>query len=182
MFKQLLKTLALELDRRSIPYMVIGGQAVLLYGEPRLTRDIDITLGITTEKLDQLLEMVEAIQLTPLVDPHDFTLQTMVLPCLDPQNHIPVDFIFSFSPYERQAMERVRMVDMEGVNVKFASVEDLVIHKIFAGRARDMEDVKAVLIKNPEMDLPYTRRWLDELSTATGESFTDRFDEVLKEV
>jgi hypothetical protein len=25
--------------------MIIGGQAVLLYGEPRLTKDIDITLG-----------------------------------------------------------------------------------------------------------------------------------------
>ncbi len=182
MFKQLLKTMALELDRRRIPYMVIGGQAVLLYGEPRLTRGIDITLGITTEKLDQLLEMIEAIQLKPLVDPHDFTLRTMVLPCEDRQSHILVDFIFSFSPYERQAMDRVHLVDMEGVNVKFASAEDLVIHKVFAGRARDMEDVKAVLIKNPEMDLPYIQHWLDELSTATGESFTDRFEDVLKEV
>ena len=125
--------------------------------------------------------MIEAIQLKPLVDPHDFTLQAMVLPCENPSYHIPVDFIFSFSPYERQAMERVRLVDMEGVNVKFASVEDLVIHKVFAGRARDMEDVKAVLIKNPEMALPYIRHWLNELSTATGESFTDRFEDVLKE-
>ncbi len=31
--------------------MIIGGQAVLLYGEPRLTRDIDIALESTiTEK------------------------------------------------------------------------------------------------------------------------------------
>ena len=45
-----------------------------------------------------------------------------------------------------------------------------------------MEDIKAVLIKNLEMNLPYIRRWLAELSTATGESFTDRFDEVLEEV
>jgi len=29
--------------------MVIGGQAVLLYGEPRLTKDIDITLGDSGE-------------------------------------------------------------------------------------------------------------------------------------
>lgn len=32
--------------------MIIGGQAVLLYGEPRLTRYIDITLGIDTEYID----------------------------------------------------------------------------------------------------------------------------------
>jgi hypothetical protein len=33
--------------------MIIGGQAVLLYGEPRLTRDIDITLGVSAEHLDR---------------------------------------------------------------------------------------------------------------------------------
>ena len=46
MFQQLLETIALSLEKRGIPYMVIGGQAVLLYGEPRLTRDIDVTSRI----------------------------------------------------------------------------------------------------------------------------------------
>jgi hypothetical protein len=36
--------------------MVIGGQAVLLYAEPRLTRDIDITLGLSVNRLPTLLE------------------------------------------------------------------------------------------------------------------------------
>ena len=40
MFKQPLEALAQNLDGRGIPYMVVGGQAVLLYCEPRLTRDI----------------------------------------------------------------------------------------------------------------------------------------------
>ena len=43
MFQKLLKRIARELDRIKIPYMVIGGQAVLIYGEPRLTKDIDIS-------------------------------------------------------------------------------------------------------------------------------------------
>jgi hypothetical protein len=46
MFQKLLKKIANELNTCNIPYMVIGGQAVLIYGEPRLTKDIDITLGI----------------------------------------------------------------------------------------------------------------------------------------
>jgi len=181
MFTKLLKTLALELDRKCIPYMVIGGQAVLLYGEPRMTRDINITLGIGTEKIHQMLNVLGAIGLKPLVDPNDFTLRTMVLPCQDPESDIRVDFIFSFSPYELQAMERVRQVDMEGVNVRFASVEDLVIHKVFAGRPRDMEDIRSVLIKNHEMDTHYIRHWLDELAKATGEPFLERFDNARKE-
>jgi len=34
--------------------MVIGGQAVFLYGEPRMTKDIDITLGMGIDGLRRL--------------------------------------------------------------------------------------------------------------------------------
>ena len=40
MFQEILESNAIELDRRWISYMVIGGQAVLFYGVPRLTQDI----------------------------------------------------------------------------------------------------------------------------------------------
>ncbi len=43
MFERLLTKIATALNKAEIPCMVIGGQAVLLYGEPRLTKGIDIT-------------------------------------------------------------------------------------------------------------------------------------------
>jgi hypothetical protein len=46
MFEHLLEKVALALDEAAVPDMVIGGQAVLLHGEPRLTKDIDITLRV----------------------------------------------------------------------------------------------------------------------------------------
>ncbi|MCX7699062.1 MAG: hypothetical protein N2114_06325 [Candidatus Goldbacteria bacterium] len=39
--------------------MIIEGQAVLLYGNPRLTRYIDITLGVGIEKLDEILFLIK---------------------------------------------------------------------------------------------------------------------------
>ncbi len=54
--KELIKNLAVELSRKGIDYMIIGGQAVLIYGEPRLTRDIDITLGVGIEKARDIEE------------------------------------------------------------------------------------------------------------------------------
>ena len=48
MFEKLIRRVAQRLDDDKIPYMVIGGQAVLVYGRPRPTRDIDTTLGIDT--------------------------------------------------------------------------------------------------------------------------------------
>ena len=50
MIEKLIKKIAQRLDEEKVPYMIIGGQAVLLYGTPRLTRDIDITLGVDTDK------------------------------------------------------------------------------------------------------------------------------------
>ena len=43
--------------------MVIGGQAVLLYGEPLLTKGIDITLGVDLENLSKVIDMVKSIDL-----------------------------------------------------------------------------------------------------------------------
>jgi predicted nucleotidyltransferase len=180
MFEQLLKKISMALDEAGIPYMIIGGQALLLYGEPRLTKDIDVTLGATLEKLDAVIVLAKRNELKPLVDPETFTRKTMVLPCQDRQTGIRVDFIFSFSPYETQALKRVRKVKFGNVQIKFASPEDLIIHKIIAGRPRDIEDVKNVLIKNPGINLAYVRQWLQEFTTALEEPFVERFDAVAK--
>ena len=51
MFQTLLRKIAEALRPVDISYMIIGGQAVLLYGEPRLTKDIDVTLSVGVESL-----------------------------------------------------------------------------------------------------------------------------------
>ena len=56
MFDELLARIARALDAWGIPYMAIGGQAVLVYGEPRLTRDIDLTFGVDVDALVTVLE------------------------------------------------------------------------------------------------------------------------------
>jgi hypothetical protein len=163
MFQALLARLSEAFEKSKIPYMVIGGQAVLVYGEPRFTKDIDITLGAGVERLDEVLKLVDSTGwkvLTP--SPSDFVLKTMVLPCQDEASGVRLDLIFSFSPYERQAMDRVRRFSFLGKEVCFASPEDLIIHKMVAGRPRDWEDVRVVQLKNPGMDRVYIEKWLRE--------------------
>jgi len=182
-FQKLLKRVGKELDRVGIPYMVIGGQAVLLYGEPRLTKDIDITLGIGVDGLEKVKEVAKKINLKILVDnPEEFVSRTMVLPLMDEKSNIRVDFIFSYSSYERQAIERAVDVKIGGVNVKFASLEDVVIHKIIAGRARDIEDVKVILLKNPNYDARYIKKWLREFDRSLKGNFLNTFKKIEKEV
>lgn len=99
MLSELLERVARGLQSRSIPYMVIGGQAVLVYGEPRMTRDIDVMLGVGPEHLGQIEEFVSSLDLKILRPSHaEFVRDRMVLPCGDPESGFRVDFIFSFTP------------------------------------------------------------------------------------
>ncbi len=178
MYTTLLERIARTLKTASIPYMIIGGQAVLLYGEPRLTKDVDVTLGVDLDQLPEMLRLIKQMQFDLLADPETFTRQTMVLPCQDPDSGVRVDFVFSFSVYEREALNRVKDVEIGNTQVCFISVEDLIIHKMVAGRPRDLEDVKSVLNRNPDLDVPYLRHWLEAFSADLGYALLDQFEQL----
>lgn len=184
MFEEILSRIGASLSRHSLPYMIIGGQAVLLYGEPRLTRDIDITLGVNTDRIDELLTVVQELSLKPLPkDIESFVRQTMVLPALDETIGIRVDFIFSFTPYETEAIKRAKKLTIMEQEVYFASPEDVIIHKIFAGRPRDIEDVRTIVLKNPDIDIQYIQDWLKEFDASSDEKkdFLKTFEEIISE-
>ena len=182
MFEEILSRIAASLKKHTIPYMIIGGQAVLLYGEPRLTRDIDITLGLNTEYVNELLKVIRELSLKPIPENIKlFVQQTMVLPALEETTGIRVDFIFSFTTYEIEAIKRARKITIMGQEVCFASPEDVIIHKIFAGRPRDIEDVRSIILKNSDMDIQYIRSWLKEFDKSSDKKdFLKTFEEVLK--
>ncbi|HEU4385922.1 MAG TPA: nucleotidyl transferase AbiEii/AbiGii toxin family protein [Anaeromyxobacteraceae bacterium] len=175
MFAELLERVAKALDAAGIAYMVVGGQAVLLHGEARLTKDVDVTLAAGLERLADVLAVAKAAGLGPLVDPESFTRRTLVLPCQDERTKLRVDFILSFSPYERQAIDRARLVTMGSAAVRFATAEDLVIHKMIAGRPRDVEDVKGVLRKNPGLDRAYVSEWLKRFEDVVERPLASEF-------
>jgi len=184
MIAALIKRIAQHLDGNRIPYMIIGGQAVLLYGTPRLTRDIDITLGLDTDQFRVIDKICQALDLRFLIDdPEPFAVRTKVLPAEDIASRIRVDFIFSFTPYERQAIERANKVMMEGYPVSFASREDVIIHKMFAARAVDLEDVRYILVKGRQrIDLAYIRRWLSEFSSLPEhERISETFERMVED-
>ena len=184
MIEKLIKKIARHLDKGGIPYMIIGGQAVLLYGTPRLTRDIDITLGIDTDKFLSIERICRKLGLKILPKkPENFARETKVLPAEETKLRIRVDFIFSFTEYEAQAMKRTKEVVMSGYPVKFASCEDVVIHKMLAGRAVDEEDVTNILIKNRNsIDFEYIKIWLSEFSKIPEhKGMLGKFDSLLKQ-
>ncbi len=183
MFEKIISRICASLTKRNIDYIIIGGQALLLYGEMRLTKDIDITLGINLEGLPELLECIKEAQLRILIeDVEKFTRQTMVVPSIEDSLGIRVDFILSFTEYEKEAIKRANVININGVDVRFASKEDLVIQKIFAGRPRDIEDVKSIIRKNRDLNTQYIERWLSEFDRSfEGMRFVETFKGLFKD-
>lgn len=169
-FEALIRRVARELAARQLPFMLVGGQAVLVHGEPRLTQDIDVTLGVAPDRLADVLQACRASSLEPLPgDPESFVKETFVLPAAEPETGIRVDYIFSTTPYEAQAIERALQIDVGGDPVPFAAAEDLILHKLFAGRPRDLEDAAGVVRrKGPELDWPYLSHWAEQFAAIPG--------------
>ncbi len=169
-FKKLIAGVAEALLKEELPFMLIGGQAVLLHGQPRLTEDIDIALGISPDELPRVLGVCEELGLEFLPsDIEAFVRETYVLPAQDNESRIRIDFIFSDLPYERQAINRSVGVVLEDVTVPFASPEDLILHKLFSGRPRDIEDIEGVVrIRNEELDWGYIEKWAGEFTSIAG--------------
>lgn len=181
-FEDLICKVARELAARDLPFMLIGGQAVLVHGKPRLTQDIDITLGVGPDSLDAILATSRGTGLIPVPDdPVSFVRQTFVLPAVQPDSKIRVDFIFSTTPYESEAIRRAVRVSIRGESVPFATPEDLILHKLFAGRPRDLEDAAGVVQrKRDELDWEYLRRWAREFAAVPGREEMPRRVEMLR--
>lgn len=169
-FERLLAGITRELRQRAIPFMHIGGQAVLLHGAPRFTHHIDVTLAIGPDELAVVEAVCGALDLEPLVpDLAGFARDTFVCPLRHRETGIRIDLIFSTTPYERIAVARAVEVEVGGELVPFASAEDLILLKLFAGRERDIEDARSVVDRQgSRLDWTYLERWAAEFAAIPG--------------
>ena len=177
-------SIARQLTARRVPFMLIGGQAVLVHGRPRLTEDVDITLGVPPDEWWVIRDVCADLHLHPLPEHLEaFVRETYVLPARHDETGLRVDFIFSTTPYEGEAIGRAKRIEVAGVAVPFATAEDLIIHKLFAGRPRDIEDAVGVVHRSGAgLDWAYVEHWVAEFARVPGrEDLPRRFTELRRE-
>lgn len=105
MSEPLLEKISEALNKKRIEYIVIGGQAVLVYGYARFTNDIDVLIGTDITKISLVNEICEEFGLTRLKD-DEFTRKTNVVPLFDQNTNFRTDLIFCFTDFEREAINR----------------------------------------------------------------------------
>ncbi|MBL7999682.1 MAG: nucleotidyl transferase AbiEii/AbiGii toxin family protein [Candidatus Kapabacteria bacterium] len=180
MYIALLENVARSLDAHNVRYMIIGGQAVLIYGEPRLTRDIDITIdGTPKQRLAFVRDICTELSLSiPAEATDEFVESTYILPAFDEATGFQLKFIFSESAYEQQAMTRTQYISIRDYSVHYASAEDVIIHKLIANRPRDYEDIVSILKRGNNIDNEYVMQWLAEFDKGLNTDYVRRYEQL----
>ena len=162
--KAVLEEITLRLEEQDVPYMLIGGIANLVWGRPRLTRDLDIVVMCPQAGIPVFLQrMNRFFRLMPR-DPLSFVQETSVLPLIAGDG-TPIDLMFARLPYEETAIGRAVDMVLHGVRVKVCTAEDLIIHKVISERAIDREDVKGIIAtRGTSLDRDYLDPIVRELS------------------
>lgn len=140
---ELLAALAGVLQRWGDWY-VFGAQAVVAYGVPRLSADVDVTLRISPDEPERFAREMEAAGFTLRVHDPEFVRRTRVMPFVHRPTAMPLDVVLAGSGLEDEFLQRARPVDLGGVQVPLIDPEDLLIAKILAGRPKDVEDARGL--------------------------------------
>ena len=92
------------LEKEGIPTMAIGGIAVGIWGEPRLTRDIDMKVLIHREDRARLLDILRAF--TPLDDNPDDSFRRLGLAFFHDSNDVRIDVMLADTVFDETSIER----------------------------------------------------------------------------
>jgi hypothetical protein len=158
-------------DRMKLPYIVMGGIAVRVYGIPRPTYDIDFTLAIPRERLPELYAALQSGGYTvPEAYTRGWVDQVAGMPPVKfrlylQERGVDVDVFLAESAFQREILARRRQATLDGIPVWLVSPEDLILLKLLAGRPRDLADVSDVLFTQGQLDESYLRHWAEGLGT-----------------
>lgn len=147
-----------ELNEDGVRYVVVGGVAVVLHGHPRMTADIDLVVDLDPAAAGVAMRSLTRMGLRPRVpvaaesfaDPVQRRRWIeergmMVFNLYDPRDPLrSVDlFVEHPIPFD-ELWSRSSLIALPGVDVRVASIEDLIAMKRKAGRPQDAEDIQAL--------------------------------------
>ena len=148
-------------------FFFVGGLAVQIWGQPRLTTDIDCTIftNLTNEdeQIRGLLRKYKSRFSDEQTALDHARVQRVLL--LESRFGTGIDILLSglADISEELARSSYQQFTQE-VSLRICSAETLIAFKTVAGRLQDYADIETVLIKQHKLDWDYIDRWLANVS------------------
>ena len=153
--------------------MVTGGVAAIVYGEPRLTNDLDVVLELRLGDVDRLAAEFDTARY--YVPPIEAMREEAVRPAgghfniLDLETSLRADvYCLGADPLEAWAMSRRREVAIEDGSIWVAPIEYVILQKLRyyreSGSDRHLRDIRAMRrISGDLIEQPVLDSWIQRL-------------------
>jgi hypothetical protein len=137
------------LDRRAWRHCIIGGIALLRWGEPCFTRDVDVTLLCGFGREDEIITpLLESEYVACISDAALFARRNRVL-LLQAPNSIGIDIALGGLPYEESVVGNSSVFQFApDCSLRTCSAEDLIVLKLFAFCPKDVIDAETVAARS----------------------------------
>ncbi|NNJ24800.1 nucleotidyltransferase [Alienimonas chondri] len=132
------------MDRHEVRYLVIGGYAVMLYAEPRWTKDLDLWIALDETNAHAVFSALKEFG-APLsgLSASDFSTPGYFYQMGRPPLRVDLMMEIPGGDFE-SAWSRRNTVQVGDQHVHFISREDLITVKRAAGREQDLRDAEAI--------------------------------------
>jgi hypothetical protein len=167
---ELLRYVAEVLEGLGVEYMIGGSHAAMYYGEPRLTRDVDVVVTLGPEHLAAFLACFPPGEF--YVDPDAATeavTTSSQFNIIHPGSGQKIDvYVNPDTPYDRTRLARRQKLPLApGVEAYFARVEDIILYKLLYARDGGdlhLRDVLGIVrVSGPDVDDRYVHEWAERL-------------------
>jgi hypothetical protein len=171
------------LEGLGIPYMVVGGFAAILYGEPRLTIDVDIVVDMKPEHVTPFVSAFPIPDFYASEEGIRDSLQRRYpFNVIQPTTGAKVDLVpLPRDRFTRLAFQRRQRMtyDEAGRSATFITREDIIVAKLVAhretGSDKHLRDARGVLVTQwGELNLEVLHRG------ARANQVLERFEELLE--
>ncbi len=146
-----LRELLATLDTHAVQYTVIGGVAVQVHGHRRTTKDLDVIPAPDEDNIGRLAAALAALEARPRDMPggRPPTTQQLAAAAIVPplttrhgELHILRD-VPGAPPYP-ELRARALVIDLDGIAIAIAGLDDLIAMKRASGRPADISDIAAL--------------------------------------
>jgi predicted nucleotidyltransferase len=153
------KVLALAdaLEAAKIPWAIGGAIALIYYGTPRATSDIDLNIFIAPSDFGRLEVALEPIGVDVAVSTETLERSGQ---CRVKWGRTPIDLFMANVEFHAAMERKLRRVPFGGSTIKVISPEHLIICKALFNRAKDWPDIEQIVQMMPDLDAEEVVEWL----------------------
>ena len=161
-----------KINKLDIPYMLTGGVAVIFYGKPRMTHDIDVVVEIDQTHIPKIIKLFKKEFYVSEEAINESVMHKSMFNIINLDSGIKIDFwIRNDNEYDIERFNRRQKYMISGNEIFFSSPEDIILKKLLWYKDsqidKHLDDTFGILqIQNENLDYKYIKKWSTKLSVS----------------